>query len=369
MINKLRTVAIFAKVNTLRFFRDPLALFFTIAFPILFLFVSGGLFGGNTNVTFKVALIDQSGSQFARQFVDQAKSNSALKISDTVTTLDAATDQMVHSQLDAAIVLPADFGQTQAGKHYPSGQAKVYYTQNSQQAGQALSAILDSKFKQINDKFVQSDTPFTVSAEQLNQHALTQLDYTFSGLIGFSILGLGVFGPMNVFPELKKQGVLRRLSTTPLRVWQFFLSNVVTQALVGLFGMAVTFAFAMLVFHLHVVGNFAEIAVFLAFGIILILGIGLALGGWARNERQVAPLGNLVVFPMMFLSGTFFPRFLMPEWLQGITSYLPLTPVIDGARLMITEGKHLIDLGPQLGIMALWLIIIYAIAFRVFRWE
>jgi ABC-2 type transport system permease protein len=59
----------------------------------------------------------------------------------------------------------------------------------------------------------------------------------------------------------------------------------------------------------------------------------------------------------------------MPEWLQGITSYIPMSPVIDGARLLITEGKHLTDIGTQLGIMAVWMVVIYIIAFRVFRWE
>jgi ABC-2 type transport system permease protein len=72
---------------------------------------------------------------------------------------------------------------------------------------------------------------------------------------------------------------------------------------------------------------------------------------------------------MMFLSGVFFPRFLMPTWLQGITNYLPMSPVVDGARALITEGKHLTDIGPQLLIMAVWMVIIYIIAFRVFRWE
>ena len=101
----------------------------------------------------------------------------------------------------------------------------------------------------------------------------------------------------------------------------------------------------------------------------MILGIGLALGGWAKNERQVAPLGNIIVFPMMFLSGTFFPRFLMPGWLQTASGFLPLTPVIDGIRLIATEGKHLTQIGPQIGLVGLWLVVIYFIAFRVFRWE
>ena len=93
------------------------------------------------------------------------------------------------------------------------------------------------------------------------------------------------------------------------------------------------------------------------------------MGGWAKNERQVAPLAQIVSFPMMFLSGVFFPRFLMPDWLQNITAYVPLTPVVEGARLIITEGKGFLDLLPQFGLIAGWCVMIYIIAFRVVRWE
>jgi ABC-2 type transport system permease protein len=141
------------------------------------------------------------------------------------------------------------------------------------------------------------------------------------------------------------------------------------QAFIGLISIAVMFVVAITVFHLQVVGNYLELGVFIVLGIITILGIGLALGGWAKNERQAAPLSNIVVFPMMFLSGTFFPRYIMPEWLQHVSGLLPLTPVIDGIRMIATEGKHLVDIAPQIGLIGLWMVIIYAIAFRVFRWE
>lgn len=364
---KLYTVWVFFIINMRRLFRDRLALFFTFLFPLIFLFVFGALNKGGGQTSFHVALINNSNTSVARQFAADIRTSKIFKVDKTVTTIDQARDKMGKSQIDGTIVLPADFGKLKKGR--PAGQATVYYSPSNDQAGQALTAVLQGDLKGLNSKFVSAKIPFTVAGQETKQHSLSSFDYTFTGLLGFAILGAGIFGPMNVFPELKKMGILRRLRTTPLRVWQYFLSTMLGNAVTGLMSIAVMFIVAITVFSLKVVGNYLELAVFLAFGIIMILGIGLALGGWARNERQAAPLGNIIVFPMMFLTGVFFPRFLMPDWLQGITNYMPLTPVIDGARLIATEGKGLLDLGPQLAVMGAWTIVIYIIAFRVFRWE
>lgn len=368
-LSQLRTVLVFVKINTLRTFRDRTALFFTFAFPLIFLFIFGGIFGNSSGASFNVAIVNQSPAPFATDFIKDLKSSELFKVNDTITSLDQSKEKMKRGELDATIVLPADFGVQKDGKSYPSGQAKVYYTQNSVQAAQTLTPVLDGVFKDINNQFVKADTPFTVASTQINERALTPFDYTFAGLLGFAIIGLGIFGPINVFPELKKQGILRRLHTTPLRVWQYFLSNMMTSALVGLMTIAVMFVVAITIFDLKVIGNWLELAVFIVLGIVAISGIGLALGGWAKNERQAAPVGNIVSFPLMFLSGTFFPRFLMPGWLQDVSAFLPLTPVIDGIRLIATEGQHLTDVMPLLGLLVAWIIIIYAIAFKVFRWE
>lgn len=370
MMNRsLYTILTFVKINTRRFFRDRVALFFTIGFPLIFLFVFGGLNSGGGDVSFSVAVINRADNEFAGQFVDQLRSSKILKIDEEAMTLDDARDKMSRSEIDAAIVLPEAFGEVGSGSDLPSGQAEVLYTQNNQQSAQALNGLLEGIFKDINSRFVETDVPFTVQGTQLNERSLSAFDYTFAGLLGFAIIGMGIFGPVNVFPELKKMGILRRLSTTPLKVWQYFLSIMIGQAAIGLISLAIMFMIALLIFNLRVVGNYLELALFLVFSITMILGIGLALGGWAKNERQVAPLANIVAFPMMFLSGTFFPRFLMPEWLQAISTFLPLTPVIDGIRLITTEGKHFIDIMPQIGLIGVWMIVIYVIAFRVFRWE
>lgn len=366
---KLYTVWAFFSVNLKRLFRDKTALFFTFLFPLIFLFVFGSLNSGNNSVSFNVAVINESKAPFAKQFVSQLDKQKAFKIDKDVKGFSLANEKMGRGELDATIELPPSFGEVQAGKTYPSGQAIVHYTENNQSAAQTLTTVMQAELQGINTKLVKSETPLTVTSKQNNERSLSSFDYTFTGLLGFAVLGSGIFGPINVFPELKKMGILRRLHTTPLRVWQYFLSVMLGNAVVGLMSLAVMFAVAIAVFNLKVVGNYFELAVFLAIGIISVLGIGLAIGGWAKNERQAAPLANIIVFPMMFLTGTFFPRFLMPHWLQDITTFMPLTPVIDGARLIATEGKGLLDLGPQLAVMGGWIIVIYIIAFRVFRWE
>lgn len=367
MKNKsMYTVITFARLNTRRFFRDRLALFFTVIFPLIFLFIFGALSRGG-DLSFKIGLINQSSSQFAQDYVQEVKEAKIFKIDQDVTSLEIAQEKMKRSEIDAVIVLPESFGQIESGG--PTGEAKVVYTANNEQSARTLVSVMEAQFKDINSTLVRTEEPFIVTAEQTNERSLSRFDYTFAGLLGFSIIGLGIFGPVNVFPELKKQGILRRLHTTPVRVWQYFVSNVLSQATVGLITLSVSFLVAMTVFDLKVVGNWLELATFIVFSIISIYGIGLAIGGWAKNERQAAPLANIVVFPMMFLSGTFFPRYAMPQWLQGISDYLPLTPVIDGIRLIATEGKGLMDVGSQLGLIAIWTVVIYIIAFRTFRWE
>jgi ABC-2 type transport system permease protein len=369
LAQQFKTVAVFTKLSTKRFFRDKLAQFFSIIFPLIFLFVFGSLTKSGGSISFSVAVINNSNSSFSKSLTEQLDKSSVFKVNKKTTNLSEAKAKLDNSQLDGVIILPKNFGEQKAGQSYPSGKAEVLYSENNSSTGTTLTTVLASQFKSINSRYVSQAEPFRVAGQAYTHKSLTAFDYTFSGLLGFSIIGLGIFGPVNVFPELKKQGILRRLHTTPLRVWQYFLATMFGQALTGIGAIAIQFIVAIKVFGLKVDGNYLDILIFVILSIFMILGLGLAIGGWAKNERQAAPLSNIVVFPMLFLSGTFFPRYVMPDWLQTVTNYLPLTPVIDGLRYLTTEGKNLFQIGPQLGLIALWFIVIYAIAFRVFKWE
>lgn len=368
----LLPVIVFAKIDTKKLFRDKMAIFFVFLFPLIFLFIFGGIFGREGDISFNVALLNQSESVFSKQFVHDIKKDGIITIKDAITSREKADEAMSQSQIDAIITMPSEFGEVQPGQQYPSGTLEIVYAKSNEQSGQTLTSIMEGVFRDINNNLVgEQPQPFVVQAKSDGKEGLSSFDYLFPGLLGFTILGMGLFGPTNVFPRMKQRGVLRRYHTTSLKVWQFVLGNVLSNSVGALLavGFMIIVALTVPFFNLNFQGNILELAVVVVFGAVVIFGFGLAIGGWAKNENQAAPLSNLVSFPMMFLSGTFFPRFLMPEWLQAVSSFLPLTPFIDGARMIMVEGRHLIDILPQLGLLAVWGVVIYLIAFKVFRWE
>lgn len=361
------TITYLARLLNKRFFRDKTAMFFTFVFPLIFLFVFGSLFKSDSGVSFDVVIIDQANNQFSKQFVSELDKSGVVKKVEA-DSLDNAKQKMSRGEADTILLLPDNFGNLNK-EHQPTGQAIVYFDPSNAQTGQTFSTIIESTLGEVNQSITGQKPLFSVEQQSTDTRGLSSFDYIFSGLIGFSILSLGFFGPTNALPSLKKSGVLRRLRTTPLRTSQFVLGNTLSYLLIGLIAVALMFAVGVTVFNFQMQGNYLAFAFIVMLGIVMMFGFGLSVGGWAKNENQAAPLTNLIAFPMMFLSGVFFPRFLMPDWLQSVSSFLPLTPLVDGIRYIIVENKTLLEIGPQLGLMAIWVIVIYIIAFRVFRWE
>src|SRR3990167_5890502 len=187
--------------------------------------------------------------------------------------------------------------------------------------------------------------------------------------MAMSVMQTALFSVAFGFVQLKKRGVLRRLKATPTRPGYFIAGEVGSRLMITVLQMAILFGIGVGFFHLHVVGSLFDALVLILFGSLVFLAIGFAVAGWAKDENQAAPLANLIALPMLFLSGVFFPRGAMPEILQKITDYLPLTYLADGTREIINNGASLwMVRGDILGLLV-WGIIVYLIAIRLFRWE
>lgn len=361
----------FAKAGFRRFFRDKTALFFTFLFPLIFLFIFGSIFNNKT-FSIKVALISHSETEFAKKFVEEAKKDqdSSIKIQD-INDMDTAKNQLKRSQIDGIIELPADFGKIvgEGQQAKVTGTLKVLHAKGSDQSGDMLSAILGQIVGQINRGMGHPEAPLKVTKEAVGDQALSNFDYTFTGLIAFSLMSMGIFGLANMLPTEKQNGQLRRLRAAPFTASQLLIAYTIVYTTISLISMASMLIVGMLAFKFNMRGSWLLFGLLALLGAILMTGIGLAIGGWAQNENQSAPVSNLISMPMMFLSGTFFPTFLFPEWLQAAASFVPITPLVNGMRLVMTENADLMEVLPQLGAISTWMIVIYVVAIKIFRWE
>jgi ABC-2 type transport system permease protein len=99
------------------------------------------------------------------------------------------------------------------------------------------------------------------------------------------------------------------------------------------------------------------------------MGFGFIISGVAKNESSIPPFANLITLPQFLLAGTFFSIDVFPSWLQPICRVLPLTYFNNAMRKIAFEGAHLTDTLPELGVIALWGVLVYAVAIKVFKWE
>jgi ABC-2 type transport system permease protein len=165
---------------------------------------------------------------------------------------------------------------------------------------------------------------------------------------------------------------LKRFFATPIKksyiIFGEGLSRVIFQMTTAVIILLVGhFAFKFTLVHGWL--TFLELLALSFIGLIVFMGFGFVVSGLAKSESTIPPFANLITMPQFLLAGTFFPIDNFPTWLQPICKVLPLTHLNDAMRNVAFEGDHLTECGPQLLVLAIWGILVYAIAVKVFRWE
>ena len=195
------------------------------------------------------------------------------------------------------------------------------------------------------------------------------IDFLLPGVLSLAIMQSGIFGVAFGFVALRKRGVLRRLSVTPMRPQDFIAAQVAMRLMVLLAQIVVLVGVGIVFFDLQFMGSLLDLFAMGLLGGAVFLAIGFFLAGIARNEDQVVPLANVVSLPMMLLSGVFFSRANLPEPVRLVTEFFPLTYLADGMRNIVLEGSTLPTLWLQLAGLGLWCIVSVWAAVKVFRWE
>lgn len=164
----------------------------------------------------------------------------------------------------------------------------------------------------------------------------------------------------------RQQGVLRRLSVTPVRPRAVLAAQVVVN--LAAFGLAAVVAtvLAAVVFSAPAPRQLVTAALVLLAGAVAMFGLGLLVAARARTATTAAGVGMLLYFPLLFLAGLWTPGPLMPELARQLATY---TPVGATSQALTTAwfGSGVPAL--QLVVLAAWAALVCPLALKIFRWS
>ena len=338
------------------FFRQKEAIIWTILLPLfmifLFSFVNFGSLG-----TVSLGIVNHSQDTVLVSQLHQVKTLN-ISMGDEKEEL----EQLKKGERILLLILPEKF---QPGG---SDSLLLYVNAEKPQESQAGRMMIQRVLDEL--VFTQRNIPHpALKPVAVNSRNLTYIDFLLPGILAMSIMQSGIFGVSFSFVILKKRGILRRMLATPMRPSDFIISQVVSRLVVLMIQTAVMVGAGVWLFNIHFIGSLLDMLIVGVLGGIIFLAIGFALSGISKSEDQVAPLANIVVLPMMFLSGVFFSRSSLPGMAYTVTGFFPLTYLADGLRSIATEGATLMMIWPQLIGLAVWGIIAIVLAVKAFRWE
>lgn len=360
--------------NIRSFVRDRAALFWTLAFPIMFILLFGTIFGGGGNDTLKVGWVNQDGTTAS----DQLRGTfAAVKLLDlTDQPLSDALDAMRAGKLDAVIIVPQGYGaavQAATGGTGGTGAAAplalTLYTDPSQSnTAQTLTGVVQSLVAAQNQALSGQPPVLGLTTKSIQTEQLNGVSYFVPSILAMALMQLGVFAAIPLVQQ-RERLILKRLNATPLPRWTLVGSNVLMRLVIAAVQTVLIMGIGILVFGVKVAGDLAVTIGFVALGALTFIAIGYVIASFARTEEAANGMTSIVQFPLMFLSGIFFPITFMPEWLRGVATAMPLTYLGDALRQTMVGGTPFAPLGVDLLVLVGWLAVCLAISARFFRWQ
>lgn len=324
--------------------REPEAVFWIFAFPILLALALGIAFSRRAPQALSVAIVERGGGADLAAALDAEPGLRLVRLD----SAEAAT--RLRAGRVAMVVTPGD---------------PVVFRYDSTREDGRLARLLANGALQgaAGRRDVRPVRDLTVT-----EPGSRYIDFLIPGLLGLNIMGTGMWGIGFGLVRTRQRGLLKRLLASPMRRGDFLLSQAVARLAFLVAEVVAVLAFGALAFGVPLHGSPLALGVVVLAGALAFSGLGLLVASRARTIEGVSGLLNLVMVPMWILSGVFFSWAHFPDAIHPLIQALPLTALTDGLRAILLEGAGLRATMPHLGNMMLWAVGSFVVSLKIFRW-
>jgi ABC-type multidrug transport system permease subunit len=330
------------------FYRDRAGLSWNILMPIMMVLAFAFIFSDTARDIFKVGVIadDPEAAAAAFPFL-QTRHIQFIPVTDSA----AAIAKVERHQLDL-LVDPSD--------------APRYWVNSDSANGYLVERLLLASGAPGNQGDAAGVTPQRVT---VSGAALRYVDWVLPGVLAMNIMFSSLWGVGWVIVRYRKNGVLRRLKATPLSPWEFLAAQVFSRLLVVLGASLVVYTGASLLLDFPMRGSYLALLLVYVAGALCLISLGLIVSSRLRTEEVADGLLNLISWPMLLLSGVWFSMEGSSGAAQVLSRFLPLTHIVDGAWAVMIDGAGVVQVLPQIGLLAGLALLFLTLAAWMFRWE
>jgi ABC-type multidrug transport system permease subunit len=330
------------------FIREPEAVFWTFFFPVVLAIGLGIAFRNKPADTVKVAVV--RGTPAADSVAARIGHAAGLE----VRVLD-----------DSAAARALRTGEVALVARTSDGGAVQYAFDDTRPEGRSARFLVDDAVQRGAGR---SD-PVTTTERKVREKGSRYIDFVIPGLLGMNIMAGGIWGLGFAIVEARRKNLLKRLVSTPMPRRDYLLSFLLSRFVFLLVEVVVILGSAVVLFGVPVRGSLLQLGVISVIAALAFGGIGLLIASRAKTTEGVSGLMNLVMMPMWVVSGVFFSSTNFPPAAQPFIQALPLTATINALRATMLQGVGWGAVAGWIAIVAVWGVVGFGVALRVFRWR
>lgn len=337
------------------YYRSPMSLVATLAIPIVLFLLLGSVFSPVQDARARVAVVDLDGSDASLDLVERLVALGTLDITrPTVAPATDADDWLRESRMDALIEIHSGYGASGGNATLRLRVAEGDgFRASLVRASVASAAGMSSPALDVSTFAAAPSVPYS--------------SFLLPGLIGMNVLSIGLITSFSSVAELRAKGLLSRYALSPMSKADWLVARMLAQTLIACFSSAILVLVAVAVFRTPVTVS-AVTLLLIAAGTMLFAGLGAGLAGLIRRTETASLVLNLVFFPLILLSGSFFEAKALPSVLRHVPRVSPLAYLNDGLRSDMVLGDHAMALKSALLLLGLSVLVVLAGA-KLIRWS
>ena len=351
-----------------QYIRSKTGAFFAFVFPILLILLFGAIFTqSSTRVTLPVQNLDDG--QASQDILSILNKTGLVKI-EMISPQENLTSYIHDKSLSLALFIPSNFNSSIAQLKASNGTGVVnltLYGDPSQSTFGTANAALNAAVTSLNYNLEGTRPLISYDTKKPGSEQFSFIDFFVPGVVGITVMTNSLYSMTSICAEYRNRGYFKLLATTKIRKYEWLLSKFVFYTLLLYASLFVTFAVGKLAFNIQATLTPISLLLIPA-GAFLFVSLGMLLGVVIKDPESGAAISIVIGFPMMFLSGSFWPLDSMPLYMQAVAKALPLTYFNDGLRDTMVYGNTMSSIFNLLVVVAIG-IVFFVLASRLMSWK